>query len=149
MRRPNLFAREQDMDSTMTPMIDVVFLLLVFFVWTASFQVIEYMLPSKLSSQVGDKSTDVTEQIPDEMDFEKLIIRITWVAEEPNYFVNDAPLTNLAELMDRIALISRIKADAPIIVHPDSEVPIGPVIEVYDVCKNAGFEQVSFAVNKQ
>ena len=41
MKRPSPYVDRRgdaSMDSTMTPMIDVVFLLLVFFVWTASFQ---------------------------------------------------------------------------------------------------------------
>ena len=37
-------------DSTMTPMIDVVFLLLIFFVCTVSFQTLEGMLPTRLST---------------------------------------------------------------------------------------------------
>ena len=56
MRRPSpLVSRgsETDIDSAMTPMIDVVFLLLVFFVWTASFQIVEHVMPSELSEQIG------------------------------------------------------------------------------------------------
>ena len=52
MRRTSPLIRrgsENDIDSAMTPMIDVVFLLLVFFVWTASFQVVEFVLPSNMS----------------------------------------------------------------------------------------------------
>ena len=45
--------RDTDMNSTMTPMIDVVFLLLIFFVWTASFQVIEHVMKSEMSAEVG------------------------------------------------------------------------------------------------
>ena len=45
MRRRSPFARRDSLEIKMTPMIDVVFLLLIFFVWTASFQVVEYLLP--------------------------------------------------------------------------------------------------------
>ena len=42
MRAPSFHdRRERDLKIEMTPMIDVVFLLLVFFVWTASFRMIE------------------------------------------------------------------------------------------------------------
>ena len=54
MRRKSPLVRRAgdiDIDKAMTPMIDVVFLLLVFFVWTASFQIIEHVLPSKRSEQ--------------------------------------------------------------------------------------------------
>ena len=55
MRRPRETVQSgpTDIDAAMTPMIDVVFLLLVFFVWTASFQIIEQALPSQLVSQTG------------------------------------------------------------------------------------------------
>ena len=56
MRRKSPLVRRAgdiDIDKAMTPMIDVVFLLLVFFVWTASFQIIEHVLPSKMSAQLG------------------------------------------------------------------------------------------------
>ena len=43
--------------------------------------------------------------------------------------------------------IADVKIDAPIILHPDSEVPLGYVIEAYDVSKQVGFQKVSFAVN--
>ena len=53
--------REHDLDSTMTPMIDVVFLLLIFFVWTAGTQMVEYILPSPISAQLGNQPTEMTE----------------------------------------------------------------------------------------
>jgi biopolymer transport protein ExbD len=33
-------------------------------------------------------------------------------------------------------------------VHPDENVPVGYVIEVYDHAKLAGFTKVSFALNR-
>ena len=52
MKRPSIFnGTRRELEIKMTPMIDVVFLLLVFFVWTASFQAIEYLLPSSLSQK--------------------------------------------------------------------------------------------------
>ena len=59
MKRPSPFLRrgtEVDMDSAMTPMIDVVFLLLVFFVWTASFVAVEQVLPVSFLRNWGTKN---------------------------------------------------------------------------------------------
>ena len=54
MRRSSIYnERRGDVDVKMTPMIDVVFLLLVFFIWTASFQIVEQVLPSSVSAQRG------------------------------------------------------------------------------------------------
>ena len=85
MKRPSqLVDRGGDtsMDAAMTPMIDVVFLLLVFFVWTASFQIIEQILPSQMSAQLGAEPTEVNEP-PPEADFENVVIRIGWNGEQP------------------------------------------------------------------
>ncbi len=60
--------------ATMTPMIDVVFLLLIFFVWTASISAVEYLLPSNLSPAPG--SAAVTEEPPPPPDFEPVVVKI-------------------------------------------------------------------------
>lgn len=149
MRRPNLFrSRENDLDSMMTPMIDVVFLLLVFFVWTVSAQVIEYILPSQLSTTMGNLA-DVEIEPPPEKDFDDIVIKITWDGQAPRWFVNDAPVSSLETLGLHLAQIAQIKIDAPIILHPEPLVPIGHVIEAFDVAKLGGFEKVSFAVNSR
>ena len=43
---------EKRRDVTMTPMIDVVFLLLIFFICTASFQIVEQNLPSRIQLEL-------------------------------------------------------------------------------------------------
>ena len=76
--RANLRSRgDVDIDSAMTPMIDVVFLLLVFFVWTASFQIVEQMLPAELSSQMGTDPTTLLEP-PPEKDLEDIVIAVSF-----------------------------------------------------------------------
>ena len=151
MRRPSQLVtgdRQTDMDSAMTPMIDVVFLLLVFFVWTSSFQIVEQILPSELSSQLGSEPVEI-DTPPPEKDFDDVVLRIGWNGEVPNWKINDEPVESKAALRERLGLIAGIKTDAPVILHPDQIVPLGFVIEAYDVARLAGFEQVSFAVNPE
>ena len=148
MKRPSqLVDRGGDtsMDAAMTPMIDVVFLLLVFFVWTASFQIIEQILPSQMSAQLGAEPTEVNEP-PPEADFENVVIRIGWNGEQPAWQINDVPVESIDQLSDQLSAISEVKIDAPVILHPEQIVPLGDVIEVYDISKLAGFQKVSFAV---
>ena len=132
----------------MTSMIDVVFLLLVFFVWTASFQIVEQILPSQMSSQMGDAPADLSDP-PPEMDFERVVIRIAWDGDSPSWKLNDGPIESVQQLRDRLTVLAGIKVDTPVILHPDQVVPLGYVIEAYDVSKLSGFEKVSFAVNPQ
>jgi len=151
MRRPSAMVttdRQTDMDSAMTPMIDVVFLLLVFFVWTSSFQIVEQVLPSELSAQMGSDPVEI-DQPPPEKDFDDVVVRIGWNGEQPNWKINDQEVESIAQMRERLSAIAGIKTDAPVILHPDGIVPLGFVIEVYDVAKLAGFDAVSFAVNPE
>ncbi len=127
-------------------MIDVVFLLLVFFVWTASFQIIERILPTEMQAQTGTDPVEEATPEPEE-DFDNVVVRITWDGIAPGWSVNDLVAESLDEVQSRLAAVAEIKTDAPVVVHPDPEVPLGHVIEVYDVSKRTGFQTVSFAVN--
>lgn len=149
MKRPSPFDRRGQsatLDSAMTPMIDVVFLLLVFFVWTASFQMVEQLLPSEMSSQMGDSNTPIDEPPPEE-DFERVVIRIGWNGNSPTWKINETTVDSFADIQEHLTRLVQIKADAPLVLHPDPAVPLGFVISAYDAAKIVGFNQVSFAVN--
>ena len=147
MRCPSQFARPSAVELKLTPLIDVVFLLLVFFVWTASFQAIEQILPSRLLEASGSGPTTMTEP-PPEADFQDVVVRIERQSGQPLWFVNETAVATLAELRATLEPIARLKRDAPVILHPDREVPLGDVIDVYDVARLSGFEQVQFAVSQ-
>ncbi|MDP7205670.1 MAG: biopolymer transporter ExbD [Pirellulaceae bacterium] len=146
MRRPSPFARRESLEIKMTPMIDVVFLLLVFFVWTASFQVVEYLLPSELSTLPGNQAA--LEEPPPEADFEDVVIRIHWAGDQPGWTVNEQQADSLAQLQQRLQAIAQVKQDAPVILHPDEEVPLGDVINVFDLSRLVGFEKIQFVAGE-
>lgn len=149
MRRPSVYLRREAAPSqseTMTPMIDVVFQLLIFFVWTSSFQVLEQILPSHLSAQTGSQSTPLDEP-PPEADFDQVILRILWTEGRPEFRVNDAAVNSLADVRSGLERLFAIKSDATIVLHPDPSVPLEYVIQAYDQAKLVRFEKVSFAVN--
>jgi biopolymer transport protein ExbD len=132
----------------MTPMIDVVFLLLVFFVWTAGFQIVEYDMPSQLAALAGNEPADPRLPPPPEADFERVIVRLTKGAGGVEWSVNDAPMADLEQLHAQLDAIARIKHDAPVVLHPDPNVALGDVIDVYDISRRAGFVKVQFAASE-
>ena len=149
MRVPSPLLRsrkEIDIDSAMTPMIDVVFLLLVFFVWTASFVIVEHILPSTLSKQAGSDPVEPIDP-PPKQDFDNIVIKIGWDGANPSWSINDQPVASLQVIRDRLAVIVGIQNEAPVILHPVPSVPLGFVIEAYDAAKLVGFTKISFAVN--
>jgi biopolymer transport protein ExbD len=149
MRTPSSFLRQRgDHDTKMTPMIDVVFLLLVFFVWTASFHVAEHLLPSHVSTLAGTQVSS-PQTPPPEQDFDDIVIRIQDRGGQPSWTINGSPAGDLQSVRATLASIAQVKPDAPIILHPDGQIPLGDVIDVYDVCRLLGYERVQFSASEK
>lgn len=147
MKIPSVHTHQRaELNVAMTPMIDVVFLLLVFFVWNASFQVVEYSLESRVSeskpASAGETSNDLP---PEEIDFEEVRVHILWTPEGTRWRLNDELLTSLSQLRQRLQAIYTILSAAPIIIQPDPATPLAAVIDVYDLARVVGFPKVSLA----
>jgi biopolymer transport protein ExbD len=151
MYRSSVFhSRHESMELKMTSLIDVVFLLLIFFVWTASFRLVEYVLPSKVSESREAERAGNAEQPPvPAADFADIVVRISWSNGQPGWRVNDEPAANLAEVQEKLSRVFSIHAEAPVILHPDPEVPLGHVIDLYDLTRRIGFSQVQFAASQE
>ena len=150
MRKPSQYVQTgaaTDIDSAMTPMIDVVFLLLVFFVWTASFQIIEQVMPSELSQAAGSDPVENVDVPDPPADLDNLVIRIKIENEVPTWFVSDQPLANLDAVKQQLTAIAQISTDAPVILYPDQDVPLEHIVNAWDAAKVSGFAKVQFAVS--
>lgn len=164
MKLPLTSLRERaPLEIQMTPLIDVVFLLLVFFVWTAGFQVAERLLPSRVSTETppppatappaggtpGDTppaTPSVAEPAPPAAaDFERLVVRIERAADGPRWRINGEPLDSVNAILEKLRRIATITRDVPVILHPDGDVPLRYVIQIYDAVRSLGFSQVSMA----
>jgi biopolymer transport protein ExbD len=144
MRRPSVYtAGRRSLDVAMTPMIDVVFLLLVFFVWTASFQVMEYLLPSSLLSAAGT-GLDV-EADPERIDFERVVVHLSWRDNRRAWTVNRRPVESLDQVRQTLESVAAINSEIPVVLDPEVDVPIGHVIDVYDIARQVGFDIIQFA----
>lgn len=146
MRAPSTYTRQRaGLDIPMTPLIDVVFQLLVFFLLTASFQAIEHLLPSRVSAPQSRGADALSETPPPEADFHEVVVRILWTNAQPAWQISGQAVATLDDVYRTLAAIARIKADAPVILHPDPGVPLGHVIDVYDITRRVGFPSVQFA----
>lgn len=125
---------------TMTPMIDVIFLLLIFFVCTASFQRIEETIPAALTS--GASNTSAT---PEEKPLEEPV----WIhlrfdeSGKCLWSVNNLPCATRDEVKTQLAP----RAKSLIIIDPEAEIPFAEVLACYDLCRELHCEQVQFAIN--
>lgn len=150
MRTPSTFLdRRTAVDLQLTPMIDCVFLLMVYFIWSSSFTITEQMLPSQLSLETpaGAGASDLPP--PPEADFEEVVVRILWQDGQPAWTVNDTPVESLPALHRLLGQIASIKRDAPVVLHPDPAAPLGQVIGVFDLSRMVGFEKVRFAATER
>ena len=144
MKKPSILTGPRRLDVKMTPMIDVVFLLLVFFVWTASFQITEYIFPSALS--VNEGSGDASEMRPEQLDFEPVVVQILWKNQQPAWIVSETVLTDLEQVRQTLFRVAAVKHDLPLVIDPQAGVPFGDVIDVYDISQIAGFQKIQFAI---
>jgi biopolymer transport protein ExbD len=148
MRVPSNFRQRRPIELQLTPMIDCVFLLMIYFLWSSSFAIAEMSLPSKLSAALGGGSAPrINEPPPPEADFPNVVVRILWNGRASVWTVNDSPVGSIDELRQRLASIARIKSDAPIILDPASDAPLGEVIEVFDLSRMIGFQKIQFAAS--
>jgi len=148
MKRPPYHGTPRDsLEVKMTPMIDVVFLLLVFFVWTSSFQRPEQLLATTLAS-VGssNESLDVEPPPPD---LDRIMIEVHWQQSRPAWSIYDRPLANLSEVAAVLRAAADVDNGLPVILVVDGDVPMGDVINVYDLSRAAGFVKIQFAANVQ
>ncbi len=128
------------LDSMMTPMIDVVFLLLVFFLTTASFQRPEKLLSGAISAESKSISgqEDTPMEVPPIDDLSDCVIKIRVQDGKLVYRWNNVPIESLGALRQRVQAALQVRADIPIIVDPDDEVLAGDALRVYDIAKRFG-----------
>jgi biopolymer transport protein ExbD len=157
MRTDYSSARQrQSTEIMMTPMIDVVFLLLVFFLATSSFDKPEQLLPGGVSQAakpiIGTGNENI---LPPEIvrELDDCIVRI--ISRGPSdeaatsdyeFSLNGAPVANFESLNERMKSILSIRQDVPVIVDPDPSVAMEIAIRVYDAARRLGGQQVFFAV---
>jgi biopolymer transport protein ExbD len=151
MRRPTSFDRgRKPLSIEMAPMIDVVFLLLVYFLWTLSFagMVSERVDVKSAQPETAGTVEDPNQTPPEEADFENVAVRIENESGKLVYVVKDAELQSLAELEAKLNEFAASRTDAPVIVDPAPEVLLGDAFDVYDLAKRrVGFEKVQFAAD--
>ena len=134
---------------TMTPMIDVVFLLLVFFICASVGSTADKLLPAELNGNSTTSIEPVAPAEPEEWQHPPVQIRIEPIAEGDNpiaVFLDDEPLTGIESLSQRLTRLGAADAATRIILNVNDDVEVQQFILIYDLCQKLKFENVSFAV---
>ncbi len=118
----------------MLPLIDVVFLLLVFFIYAMVSMVVHHGLKVDLPA-AGTARLDT-----------KDYISITIDADNQLYL--NAEPTSAEGLPERVAQL-RGEADKPVFIDGDKQADLGLAIELLDNLKKVGIEEVSFSCTQE
>ncbi|HBN76281.1 MAG TPA: hypothetical protein DD473_10775 [Planctomycetaceae bacterium] len=148
MRIRSVLTSDRDLgeDQTMTPMIDIVFLLLVFFVCVATDQVVEMSLPTELASG----SVDAQQTEPTESWVTEVRLRLFQGPENSRSLIemNGRIFTSFEEFIPTLKALSEISRDSPVLLDVDDDVPLGEVVQLYDACRSAEFELINFVMDR-
>jgi biopolymer transport protein ExbD len=152
MKIPSCYNRaNSQQDSAMTPMIDVVFLLLIFFVCASAVPVAETIISSPLKKMETEKKSSPV--AIDEKKLAKIVIRK----------LNNGPVTYKISLEQEDShqfaqwnvfqkYLSEHQKELhgkPVVLDIGSDVTMKTALEVYDLCQQNSFQDVSFGVRSQ
>ena len=124
-------------------MIDVIFLLLVFFVCTANFVPPQEVLPMDATLS-GNVAADMV--LPELAELDVVLIQIAR-DDELRWQIEGNHFLTLHDVQNFLRLIQSIKPDIPVIIESADNVPIENVLDVYDVCRRVGLVRIHFAAD--
>ena len=145
----------------MTPMIDVTFLLMIFFLCTIKFKTLEGKLSAYLPKDVGVNTSEATPmekveitvhviqegQKMDPNDARKPWSgehRYQWVGRQLSYQIGPIKFSDLGKLEDRLEVIREGDPERPATIDARKGTIYGDVVPVLDAAINAGFEEITF-----
>ena len=124
-------SRRPDPTIDVTPMIDVVFQLVLFFMVSTTFITtpgIEVELPKSSATAVISDTEDLT----------------VLISDDGSVFVNDVPVT-IERLTERFAAAAKGDSSTLVIIKADKEVAHGRVVAIMDRAKDVGLSRLAIA----
>lgn len=129
--------RDHDLEVNITPLIDVVFLLLIFFMVSTTFQ-----RESEITIELPESSGDVAES-------EKKVIEIS-IDSQGRYFVNQRRIKDSdIKTLKKAITITRGDAKEPkLIISADKMTPHQAVVRAMDAARQLGLVHLTFATKQ-
>lgn len=143
MRAPRHSDNRDRFELRLAPMIDVVFLLLVFFVCTASFRRSEYLLPAHINPGAGQKLELQHEPVPP--DARSHVVMLETDDGRVQYRLDDKVVSELRDLTVALRKLAEDNTEVPVVLDISPDVPVGDMIRVYDTLRELGFGQIKLA----
>lgn len=134
----NFYSRndEEDVNINLTPLIDVVFLLLIFFMVSTTFDT-----TSQLKINLPEVSQDQAVVPPQKLNL--------MIDAKGNFFLNSRELTNNKSATLKAALERTMDGiKLPIVIQSDADSPVQSLVTAMDVVGQLGLSQVSIATTR-
>jgi biopolymer transport protein ExbD len=144
MKLPQASTRGDISENVMTPMIDVVFQLLIFFVYAAALGAHELLLPADLAS-AGAVAAEVKSVAPEEPTQDEVWVYLTVDEQgQTRMNLNGTDYGSFAALRAVLQELAALAPESPVVLDIAGEVAAGEMIKVYDTCREAGFRAIHF-----
>ncbi len=129
--------RDKDLEVNITPLIDVVFLLLIFFMVSTTFQ-----RESEITIELPESSGDVAET-------NKKVIEVS-IDNQGRYFVNQRRLksTDLKTLKKAISITRGDAKEPKLIISADKMTPHQSVVRAMDAARQLGLVHLTFSTKQ-
>ncbi len=126
--------KEETVEVNLTPLIDVVFLLLIFFMVTTTFD-----RHAKLKVSLPESSAKATQQKRDPL--------VLSIDAKGNYFINDRQVVNqsLDTLKQALQKIIGEQKDMALVLRADANTPHKAVVRAMDAASQLGLTRLSIA----
>ena len=127
---------EEDVHINLTPLIDVVFLLLIFFMVSTTFDT-----TSQLKIKLPEASESKTSDPPQKLNL--------MIDANGSFFLNSRELTNNKSATLRAALERAMDGSKlPIVIQSDADSPVQSLVTAMDVVGQLGLTQISIATTR-
>lgn len=127
--------RREDIRPELTPMVDVVFLLLIFFMISTTF-----VEQPGISVKLPEATSQPVEREPEEVK--------VYIDSEGRIFLKDKEIS-FAQLQSRLSAMSDEAAQTTFFLMADTDARHGRVVRIMDAAKEAGFRKLAVATEKK
>jgi len=129
----------------MTSMIDVVFLLLIFFICNMDFKEKEGLLRAFLPKEAPGEAK-ASEEKKDKEDLQDITITLEKGSDNrPVIVVGQVQLPTFRQLRYKLGRLHRTLPDHRVVIDSKGDVPYGHVVQTLNACIQAKYTNVSFA----
>lgn len=127
----------------MTPLIDVVFQLLIFFICASTGHLREMLLPTDFAAgAIGEKAPRQIEKPLGEVR-----IKLSRELDTTIFKVEGLEFRELEALAGTLRSLAETAIEIPVILEIQGDVPLGDAVSVYDLCRAARFRAIHFAAD--